>query len=103
MPVYNGATPTKAEDDQNTYEFAGWTPEITEVTDEATYTAVFTATPKNPTGIETVEVIGNSISGPEGMRIYDYNGHDVTGIKDHLYMGTFIIVVDGQARKVMIP
>ena len=103
MPEYSGATPTKAEDDNYTYTFSGWTPEITEVTGEATYTAVFTPTEKQPTGIESVVVTGNSISGPEGMRIYDYTGRDVTGLKDKLYMGTFIIVVDGKTRKVMIP
>ena len=35
-PSYNGATPTK-----NGAEFAGWTPEITTVTGDATYTAIF--------------------------------------------------------------
>lgn len=45
-PVYSGTTPTKAEDESYTYSFTGWSPAITKVTADATYTATFSSTPK---------------------------------------------------------
>ena len=46
LPSYKGETPVKAEDAKYTYTFAGWTPEITQVTKEATYKATFKKTEK---------------------------------------------------------
>ena len=43
-PAYSGETPVKPATSQYTYTFTGWDPEIAEVTADATYTAVYTAT-----------------------------------------------------------
>ena len=47
VPAYpNEATPSRADTAEATYTFTGWNPELTSVTQNASYTAVYEATPK---------------------------------------------------------
>ena len=46
-PTYDGETPTKTDDTKYSYTFIGWSPEITSVTGDQTYTAQFSKTPKS--------------------------------------------------------
>ena len=47
LPEYTGETPVRAEDEQFTYTFNGWSPAIVAATADATYTATYTAHSKS--------------------------------------------------------
>ena len=46
MPVYTGNTPTRPDDAFYTYTFKGWSPNIVEATQDATYVAVYDEHPR---------------------------------------------------------
>ena len=87
VPVYRGTTPTKPEDDNYTYTFSGWTPEIVPAAANADYTAQFTATGKTLVGIEDIPASGSAaprkitIDGVifilRGEKVYTLTGQEV--------------------------
>ncbi len=60
IPSFDGTTPTKDADARYSYTFKGWSPEITAVTADATYTAQFSSTPRSYA--VTLNVNGGSIN-----------------------------------------
>ena len=79
-PSYNGATPTKEEDDDYTYEFDTWSPSITAVVENAVYIAQFRAVEKEKPDVEVV-----------GLEFEEYgSGYAVTAYK-------------GNSKKVVVP
>ena len=70
-PQYLGETPTKDADDQYTYTFVGWDPEITKVTDAAIYTAKYDATRK-PKPTKSISIKGANVV--LSAAAFTYNG-----------------------------
>ncbi|MBR2580151.1 MAG: Ig domain-containing protein, partial [Cutibacterium sp.] len=62
MPEYAGETPTKVADADFGYTFAGWDPELAEVTEDVTYTATYTSVPRQ-----------------YGEPVWTWNGNDENG------------------------
>ena len=77
MPIYNGATPTKPEDEDYTYSFSGWSPTIVAATADADYTAQFTATAKPKVTYYTVTFM--DWDGSELLVETVEEGHDAQG------------------------
>ena len=103
-PEYNGETPTKAGNAQYTYTFNGWTPEVSAVTGDVTYKAVYqqtvnqyTITWKNWDG---TELLTEQV---DYGQVPDYTGETPTRVGDAEHTYSFngwtpeIIAVTGNA------
>ena len=91
MPAYNGEQPTKAGDEQYTYAFDGWTPEITAVTADVTYTAKFKATVNTYT-VTWVDEDGTELEKDENVpygTMPSFDGTKPTKAGDAQYTYTF--------------
>ncbi len=91
MPSYKGSTPTKPSDQRYNYTFSGWSPSITKVTSNKTYTAQynnvskeFTVTWKNYNG-DILEIDTDVPRGSEPS----YDGQPPTKPSDETYSYTF--------------
>ena len=91
MPSYDGEIPTKAADAQYTYEFAGWTPAVSKVTGDATYTATYTPTTRAYT-VTWVDEDGTELEKDENVAygtMPSYDGEIPTKAADAQYTYEF--------------
>ena len=93
-PSYSGATPTKAQTTQYTYEFSGWSPTIGAITANTTYTAQFTAKLREyAVNVFLPNEIEGTIEGVE-TRYYPYGTQlEIKATANHGYEPNFIRVV----------
>ncbi len=68
-PVYSGETPVRAEDEDYTYAFKGWEPEIAAATADADYTAQFSTEERFPGGGTGIEEIFTRPDAPSAVKI----------------------------------
>ena len=107
IPTYDGSIPTKPGDDIYTYSFSGWSPSISPVVSDITYTAEFTYATEKSDFIFTY--IGNayevsSYSGTEEDIIIPetYLGLPVTSIGDSVFENNDTITSATIGNNVMI-
>ena len=83
LPEYTGDQPTRPNDEEFSYSFKGWTPEIVIATEDATYTATFekttlTAISNIETGTSAQKVLRNGqIFILRGEKVYTLTGQAV--------------------------
>lgn len=93
MPVYGKTDPTKAEDARYTYQFSGWSPKVTAVSGDVTYTAQYTNVGKSGLCVEGEDTYwikdGVNVEYPGLIKVKNENGKN-----QYYYFGE-----DGKAVK----
>jgi uncharacterized repeat protein (TIGR02543 family) len=90
-PLYSGETPAKAADAQYTYTFNGWSPAVSDVTSDATYTAQFSSTVNTYT-VTWKNADGTTLETDENVpygNTPEYNGATPVKATDAEYAYTF--------------
>ena len=94
VPAYTGDTPTHPEEQHYTYKFAGWSPELSAVTSDVTYTAQFKEIGKNglcqegsdtywlENGKHVMDKGLTQVKDAEGHNLYYYFGADGKAVKN---------------------
>ena len=97
-PTYDGGTPTKDATAQYTYTFSGWSPAVSAVTSDTTYTAQFSSTvnkynitlPENMEFVPASETSGFEYNSTVSFKAKD--GYTASNVKAN---GTDLTAVDG--------
>ena len=94
VPAYTGDTPAHPEEQHYTYKFAGWSPELSAVTSDVTYTAQFEKIGKNglcqegsdtywlENGKHVLDKGLTQVKDAEGHNLYYYFGADGKAVKN---------------------
>ena len=94
VPAYTGDTPAHPEEQHYTYKFAGWSPELSAVTSDVTYTAQFEKIGKNglcqegsdtywlENGKHVMDKGLTQVKDAEGHNLYYYFGADGKAVKN---------------------
>ena len=96
VPTYDGAAPTKAEDEDFTYTFSGWEPEVVAASENKEYVAKFEGAEKHTFMSVTEAVALANQVGETGTEVKQYVTGRVKSVTNSTYGEMYI--TDGQSE-----